>query len=151
MKAVLAHVVSCCVFDKPKNALHCFLNGPIPASFCSFSSFSHHNFNNSNWKKHRWCAWDSNLGPQDGRHRWNHLAWFHTCLPVGLIQLFISFYLRAQWTTSLVNHFLMVIKSLPWRLWRMRSVMKVKSAGKVIKVVARWIFNWKFLKGVKNC
>ena len=25
-------------------------------------------------KKHRWCAWDSNLGPQDGRRRWNHGA-----------------------------------------------------------------------------
>ena len=25
-------------------------------------------------KKHRWCAWDSNPGPQDGRHRRNHGA-----------------------------------------------------------------------------
>ena len=32
-----------------------------------FLSFSHHNFNNTNWKKHRWCAWDSNPGSQDGR------------------------------------------------------------------------------------
>ena len=27
-----------------------FKNGPIPASFCLFSSFSHYNFNYSNWK-----------------------------------------------------------------------------------------------------
>ena len=25
-------------------------NGPIPASFCLFSSFSHYNFKNTNWK-----------------------------------------------------------------------------------------------------
>ena len=25
-------------------------------------------------KKHRWCAWNSNLGPQDGRHRQNQGA-----------------------------------------------------------------------------
>ena len=49
-------------------------NGPIPASFCLFSLFSQYNFNNTNWKKHRWCAWDSNSGPQDGRRRWSHGA-----------------------------------------------------------------------------
>ena len=43
-------------------------NGPIPASFCLFSFFSCYNFN-TNWKKHRWCAWDLNPGPQDGRRR----------------------------------------------------------------------------------
>ena len=26
--------------------------------FCLFSSFSHYNFNNTNWKKHKWCAWE---------------------------------------------------------------------------------------------
>ena len=51
-----------------------FLNGPILASFCLFLLFSHYNFKNTNWKKHRWCAWDLNPGPQDGRHRWNHGA-----------------------------------------------------------------------------
>ena len=25
-------------------------------------------------KKHRWCAWDLSLGPQDGSHRRNHGA-----------------------------------------------------------------------------
>ena len=44
-------------------------NGPIPASFCLCSLFSQYNFNNTNWKKRRWCAWDSNPGPQDGRCR----------------------------------------------------------------------------------
>ena len=51
-----------------------FLNGPILASFCLFSLFSWYNFNNTNWKKHRWSAWDMNPGPQDGRHRQNHGA-----------------------------------------------------------------------------
>ena len=42
--------------------LHFFKkSGPIPASFCLFSSFSCYNFN-TNWKKHRWCAWDLNPG-----------------------------------------------------------------------------------------
>ena len=49
-------------------------NGPYPASFCLFLSFSHYNFNNTNWKKCRWCAQDSNLRPQDGRHRRYHGA-----------------------------------------------------------------------------
>ena len=49
-------------------------NGPIPAPFCLFLSFSRYNFNNTNWKKHRWCAWNSNPGPQDGRCRRNHRA-----------------------------------------------------------------------------
>ena len=48
--------------------------------FRLFSSFSHSNnkysfiFNNINWKKHRWCAWDSNLELQDDRCRRNHGA-----------------------------------------------------------------------------
>ena len=41
---------------------------------CLFSFFPHYNFNNSNWKKCRWCAWDSNPQPHDGRHRRYHGA-----------------------------------------------------------------------------
>ena len=40
--------------------------------FRLFSFFSSYNFNNTNWKKHWWCAWDSNPGPQYGRRRQNH-------------------------------------------------------------------------------
>ena len=54
-----------------------FLNWPILASFCLFSFFSHYNFN-TNWKKRRWCAWDLNLGPQDGRRKQNHGAMMAT-------------------------------------------------------------------------
>ena len=61
-------------------------NGPIPASFCLFSSFSHYNFNNTNWKKHRWCAWDSNPGPQNGRRRRNHGAIAATLICPSLLQ-----------------------------------------------------------------
>ena len=48
--------------------------------FLLFSSFPHSNnkysfnFNNINWKKHRWCAWDSNPGQQKCRHWRNHGA-----------------------------------------------------------------------------
>ena len=53
-----------------------FLNGPIPASFCLFSFFSHPNSNDKYiiWKKHRWYAWDSNPGWLDGRRRRIHWA-----------------------------------------------------------------------------
>ena len=50
-------------------------NGPIPASFCLFLSFSHYNFNNTNWKKRRWCAWDSNpgmVGADETTELWRH-------------------------------------------------------------------------------
>ena len=47
--------------------------GLIPASFLFVFVFSRYNFN-TNWKKPRWCAWDANLGLQDGRRRWNHGA-----------------------------------------------------------------------------
>ena len=46
---------------------------------------SHYNFNNTNWKKHRWCAWDSNLRPRDGRHRRYHGA-------MSVARLFYLFY-----------------------------------------------------------
>ena len=49
-------------------------NEQIPASFCLFLSFSRYNFNTINWKKHRWCAWDLNLGLQDGRRRQNMIG-----------------------------------------------------------------------------
>ena len=57
-----------------------FKNGPIPATFCLFSFFSCYNFN-TNWKKNRWCAWDSNQGLQDGRRRQNHGAMVATHPP----------------------------------------------------------------------
>ena len=44
---------------------HCVIivkNGPFPASFCLFPSFSHSNSKNTKLKKHRWCAWNSNPG-----------------------------------------------------------------------------------------
>ena len=51
-----------------------FKNGPIPVSFCLFPPISLYNFNNTNWKKWRLCAWDSNPRPQDGKRRWIHGA-----------------------------------------------------------------------------
>ena len=48
----------------------------ITTSFCLFSSFSHFNFNNANWKKRRLCAWDSNPRPQNSRHmRYHYELW----------------------------------------------------------------------------
>ena len=60
--------------------------------FCLFSSFSSYNFNNTNWKKHWWCAWDSNPGPQDGRCRQSQGAMAATLyLTLFLLYLFPSF------------------------------------------------------------
>ena len=61
-------------------------NGPIPDSFCLFLSFTLYNFNR-NWKKHRWCTWDLNPGPQDGRHRQNHGAVAATRLKMFVFQM----------------------------------------------------------------
>ena len=63
-----------------------FLNGPIPASFCLFSSFSKRHKSNINWLKRWWCAWDSNPGWQDGRHTRIHWAiaapWMNKCYQI---------------------------------------------------------------------
>ena len=42
--------------------------------FCLLSSPPPHHKSITNWKKHRWSAWNSNPGPQDGRRRRNHGA-----------------------------------------------------------------------------
>ena len=47
------------------------------ASFSFVFPFSQENGKDSaksdyKWKKRRWCAWYSNIGPQDVRHRWIH-------------------------------------------------------------------------------
>ena len=54
--------------------------GPIRTSFrliFVLSSYQHQKqfqFQHFKSKKHTWCAWDINLGLQDGRRRWNHWA-----------------------------------------------------------------------------
>ena len=66
--------------DEATAAHQAFLIGQSRRLFRLFSSFSNcdnnysFNFNNINWRKHKWFAWDSNQGPQDGRRRWNHGA-----------------------------------------------------------------------------
>ena len=55
--------------DNPRNGS----SHAIPNSFL-FSSFSRRNFNHTNRIKCICCTWDSNLGPQYGRRRWNHGA-----------------------------------------------------------------------------
>ena len=68
--------------------------GPIPASFCLFSffSYSNNNFNNINWRKHRWCAWVSNPGPQDGRR--NHGAMAAAQHNETVIQFYVRSFAR---------------------------------------------------------
>ena len=61
--------------------------GPTPASFCSFSSFSHYNFNNTNWKKLRWCVWDSN--PRQTKQR-----------SYGAARVTTNFYARVRFCES---------------------------------------------------
>ena len=55
--------------EDDSDANNCFLNGPVPASFCLFYLFSHYIFNKTNFKKHRWCGWDLNPWPHDGSCR----------------------------------------------------------------------------------
>ena len=50
-----------------------FQNGPSRPLFVYFRSFLV-TISIQNGKKRRWCAWDSNQGPQNGRRRWNHGA-----------------------------------------------------------------------------
>ena len=80
-----------------------------------FLAFSHHNFNNTNWKKHRCCAWDSNLRTQDIRHRRNHRAMhgghqssekFNKSMNLPLFRRFISY------QNGLIQNFNWVIGSL---------------------------------------
>ena len=52
-----------------------FLNGPFPASFCSFYipiQMTNIQLERYKLKKHRWCAWNSNPWRQDGRRRKIH-------------------------------------------------------------------------------
>ena len=59
-----------------------------PGLFCLFSSSSsHYNFNNTNWKKHRWCAGDLNPCSHDGR-RWQ----YHGAMSAAQVLLLPSTY-----------------------------------------------------------
>ena len=55
----------------PKGYGFFFKYGPIPASFSFIFVLFTKQFN-CKLKKHRWCAWDSNTWPQNGRRRRNH-------------------------------------------------------------------------------
>ena len=59
--------------NKCKIQLLHFFKWADPASFLFIYVLFCYNFN-TNWKKHRCCALDSNPGPQDGRRIWNHGA-----------------------------------------------------------------------------
>ena len=61
--------------------------------FCLFSYFSHYNFNKTNLKKHRWCGWDSNPWPQEGRRTQFHravAAVLEVCFYVNVVKMFWS-------------------------------------------------------------
>ena len=85
-------------------------NGPIPASFLFIFDFSTCYNSNLNWKKHRWCAWDSNPGRQVGRHERIHWA---TAAPHSLIfkvnysrrlELKVLFMGCTQYTIIILKH-----------------------------------------------
>ena len=68
-----------CPFLPPPDSLLFIFNGQISAFFLFIFVFSTlHNW--INWWKCRWCAWDSNLGQQNGRHRWIQWAMAHPTL-----------------------------------------------------------------------
>ena len=74
--------------------------GPIPASFSFifilFLFQQQYSFN-FNMKKHKWCASDSNPGPQDGKRRQNHKAM------AAAPKLFRSFALRKSHRLRLIK------------------------------------------------
>ena len=75
-----------------------FKNGPIPASFLFIFVLFLLQFQYK-LKKRRWCAWDSNPGPQDGRRRRNHgamAATIHLRL-LGQIKIVISRFIQLYW------------------------------------------------------
>ena len=47
-----------------RSKMFCFLNGLILSSSLFIFVFSTWHNSNINWRKHRWCAWDSNPGWQ---------------------------------------------------------------------------------------
>ena len=80
-------------------------NGPIPASFCLFSSFSHYNFNNTTWKKLRLCTWDLNPRPQEeGADKTTELWRPPVCKAVCLV-ITIQFYDITWSSVRLVSSF----------------------------------------------
>ena len=90
------------------NLLSFFFYWPIPASFCLFSFFSHSNSNSNDkykLKKHRWCAWDSNPGRQDGRRRRIHWA---IAAPLSFIFLQDTFHVLFTGSSD---------KRLTYRIW----------------------------------
>ena len=95
-------------------------NGPIPASFRLFSSFSRYNFNNTNWKKHRCCAWDSNWmeGADETTELWRPSPlWLYFKAIVNFFQnfAFSSSFWRSRRRNLLIgaSHFVRL-----WSLWR---------------------------------
>ena len=96
-----------------------FLNGPIPASFCLFSSFFDYNINNKNWKKHRWCSWDSKPQPQDGRRRQNG-AMVATQASVNLIRPVYNF---LKWNMKISSlHLLLLCSPFASMLFNLTSL-----------------------------
>ena len=72
--------------------------------FVLLAFFSHYNVDNTNWKKPRWCARDSNPGPLDGRCRRNHGAMvgalhLYLCLSISILPP--SFFISLTFSFSL--------------------------------------------------
>ena len=98
-----------------------FLNGPTPASsICLFFlkmgqsrplfqfifvfSIWYNLNSNFNWKKRRWCAWDSNPGRQDGRRKWIHWAMaapLYLFIFVFLNKHHYNYYNKYMWKMSI--------------------------------------------------
>ena len=68
-----SHILSWSLYLADTAAYSYSKNGPISASFRFIYVFSSLH-NSINWWTRRWCAWDSNLGRQNGRHRRIHWA-----------------------------------------------------------------------------
>ena len=141
-----------------------FKNGPISASFCLLSSFSHHNFNNKNWKSTDgvlgiWTHGCRMVGADDTTELWRppqfmFLSFKRSCLFHFQIQLWprkaISWMISTFWTLwcsrSADQTALAIISS--YRIFPVRcnawltSIREISTSGQIM--------NWQVGTSVKQ-
>ena len=108
-----------------------FKNVPIPASFCSFhfpTLMTNLQFDNTNWKKHRLCAWDLNPGWQDGRRRWIHWA---MAAPPPCKLFRGGKWLRPQWRLLIKSY---KVKPWFWHLFIKTYICNISRFWELVKI-----------------
>ena len=78
-----------------------------------FSFISHYNFN-TNWIKHRWCAWDSNPQLQNGRRRQNHGAMAATLKYLFLLTMSAITSIELKLVVGCAIRFVLILERRPF-------------------------------------